>query len=83
EGTNMDAATRANGCAPQSEEQLAKIATIEMKRHSGTAFVLCSSTNEPRISAIDEVCAKAGRIPCHDLFLTAVRGEAGAHDGCP
>lgn len=82
EGTNMDEATRVGGRALQNEEQLAQAAAEQMKRHSGTAFVLCSSTNEPRIRAIDEACKQAGRIPCHDLFLTAVRGEAGALDGC-
>lgn len=82
EGTNIDEGARIGGRAPQTEEQLAKIAAAEMKRHSGTAFVLCSSTNEPRIRAIDEACKQAGRVPCHDLFLTAVRGEIGALDHC-
>ena len=39
----------------------------------GTVFVLCSSTNEPRVRALHLACARTGRIPCHDLFMSAVR----------
>lgn len=82
EGTNIDKPIRAGGLALQNEEELAQTSAEQMKRYNGTAFVLCSSTNEPRIRAIDQACAEAGRVPCHDLFLTAVRGEAGITDRC-
>lgn len=86
EGTNIRYGQQADGRTTgrilqdevMVEEEIVKV----MESHDGTIFVLCSSTNEPRIRVIDAACKRAGRIPCHDLFLTAVRGELAWQDEC-
>jgi len=85
EGTNIRSAGRGEGAHPGTlsdeaavEEEAVKI----MESTEGTVFVLCSSTNEPRIQAIDAACKRAGRTPCHDLFMTVVRGPLAERDEC-
>lgn len=83
EGTNIRAAQRAGiSRTLRDEAMVEEEASKLMKACEGTVFVLCSSTNEPRISAIHAACKRAGRIACHDLFLTAVRGDAVQRDEC-
>lgn len=86
EGTNIRYAQQAVGKSTrrilQDEAMVEEEAAEVMERHNGTVFVLCSSTNEPRIRAIDAACKRTGRLPCHDLFLTTVRGELAQRDAC-
>lgn len=86
EGTNIRVAqTRQdNGLCRtlRDEVMIEEEASKLMEAHEGTIFVLCSSTNEPRIRAIEAACCRMGRTPCHDLFLTAVRGDLAKTDAC-
>lgn len=69
EGTNI-----AVGSPPfRDEDAVAAAAERLMAECGGTVFVLCSSTNEPRVRALHAACARTGRTPCHDLFMSAVR----------
>ena len=85
EGTNIRSSGREKDAPPSAlrdetvvEEEAVKV----MENAAGTVFVLCSSTNEPRIRAIDAACKRAGRTPCHDVFMTAVRGPLAERDEC-
>jgi len=85
EGTNVRATECGEGTPSRilrGEASVEESAFELMKSAEGTVFVLCSSTNEPRIRAIDAACERAGRIPCHDLFMTAVRGPLAERDAC-
>lgn len=85
EGTNIRPVRREEEVTPnalQGEAAVEEEALKIMKSAEGTVFVLCSSTNEPRIRAIDAACKRAGRKPCHDLFMTAVRGSLAELDEC-
>lgn len=69
EGTNIAAGSPSF----RDEDAVAAAAEKQMAECEGTVFVLCSSTNEPRVRALHLACARTGRIPCHDLFMSAVR----------
>ena len=86
EGTNIRAIQQANGNTIRrtlrDESTILQEAAEIMQRKEGTVFVLCSSTNEQRIRAINSACMQTERIPCQDLFMTAVRGELAKEDSC-
>lgn len=74
EGTNIAHTPRGYDGRPiRDEKSVQKQAAEFMRKKTGTVFVLCSSTNEPRIRSIHAACEEAGRQPCHDLFLTVIR----------
>lgn len=74
EGTNIRAEKQVRNI-PHDENELEKRACDLMKKYDGTVFVLCSSTNEQRICAMQRAAKDAGRDACEDLFLTAVRTD--------
>ncbi|MEM1485449.1 MBL fold metallo-hydrolase [Oscillospiraceae bacterium PP1C4] len=86
EGTNIRAVQRARGGTLnrtlRDERMVEEEASKLMEAHEGTIFLLCSSTNEARIRAIDAACQRVERIPCYDLFLTAVRDDLAKTDVC-
>lgn len=67
----------------RDEDAVAAAAEKLMAECGGTVFVLCSSTNEPRVRALHAACARAGRTPCHDLFMSAVRSLLAPADPQP
>ena len=67
----------------RDEDAVAAAAERLMAECGGTVFVLCSSTNEPRVRALHAACARTGRIPCHDLFMSAVRSLLAPSDPKP
>lgn len=79
EGTNI-----AVGSPPfRDEDAVAAAAERLMAACGGTVFVLCSSTNEPRVRALHAACSRTGRTPCHDLFMSAVRSLLAPSDPKP
>ena len=82
EGTNIRAVQRGAGRTLRDEDMIRFEAEKIMQGHAGTVFVLCSSTNEARIRAVNTACAQAGRVSCQDLFTAVVRGELSKEDVC-
>lgn len=73
EATNM---TRfANG--PATEEALAKQAAELLQQYTGTAFVLCSSTNIPRICALYDACKASNRTLVQDIYQAKLMETTG------
>ncbi|MEG2138771.1 MAG: hypothetical protein RRY64_08940, partial [Oscillospiraceae bacterium] len=71
EGTNI-APGRNPVNGPRTEAEVAVCAEDLMKRHSGTVFVLCSSTNAGRVEAIYRAAEGAGRTCWEDVFMSSI-----------
>ncbi|MEG2989486.1 MAG: MBL fold metallo-hydrolase [Oscillospiraceae bacterium] len=71
EGTNI-APGRNPVDRPRTEAEVAVCAEDLMKHHSGTVFVLCSSTNAGRVEAIYRAAEGAGRTCWEDVFMSSI-----------